>query len=181
MNAGIPGVGIGGVYYMLLIAWMPVRELRQILRGRGDRRRWRLIGVQAALLAAIMAALTAEWWALARLPAILADALQVAGLDGAAASAGDGPGAAVAAVRLEYLAPAVVAAPFAIVGAILASLRLLRLYVHRAPPAVPPATAETAGPDHPVSDQPLGNLAFASAAYAAGLGRTGDVARTPDR
>lgn len=180
MKVGLPGVGIGGVYYMLLVAWMPVRELRQVLRGRGDRRRWHLIGVQAALLAAIMAALTAEWWALARLPALLADAAPVAGSAMQALSAGDGPGAAAAAaaVRLEYLAPTVVAAPFAIVGAILAGLRLLRLHVHRAPPAVPPATAETAGPDRPAPDQALGTLAFA---YAGGPGGTGGVARTPDR
>lgn len=185
MKVGLPGVGIGGVYYMLLVAWMPVRELRRMLQGRGDPRCWRLIGVQTALVAAILAALASEWWVLARLPALLADAAPVAGPAMQALSAVDGPGAAATAMRLEYLAPTVVMVPFAIVAAILAGLRLLRLLVHRATPAALPiaplAATGTVGPDRSVPDQALGNLVFAPAAYAAGLGRAGDVARTPDR
>jgi len=48
MNVGLPGTGIGGAYYMLLVLFMPVRAARQVLRC-GRPARWVLVARQSAL------------------------------------------------------------------------------------------------------------------------------------
>ncbi len=142
MKVGLPGVGIGGVFYILLVAMMPLRELWLTLRGRSNRRRWRLVALQTSLAAAIVLALGAEWWALARLPELLTETVEAAGhATGlpsliAASATPDEPGA----VRLEYLAPSLAVVPFAIIGFLVGSLHALRLLVRR-PPARPAAVA----------------------------------------
>lgn len=55
-NAGLPGTGIGGLFYLLLALWMPVAELHATLRGRSSRDRWRQVGTQFALACGIIAA-----------------------------------------------------------------------------------------------------------------------------
>ena len=40
-NAGLPGTGLGGLFYLLLAFWMPFAELPRTLRGRSSRARWR--------------------------------------------------------------------------------------------------------------------------------------------
>ena len=66
MTAGIPGTGIGGLYYVLLALWLPFREIGLILRGRSDRARWRTIAKQSSLAWGILAALWGEAWLLKR-------------------------------------------------------------------------------------------------------------------
>ena len=51
MTAGIPGAGIGGIFYLLSALLMPVREGWRVLHGRGT---WR--GAREALLQATIAA-----------------------------------------------------------------------------------------------------------------------------
>ena len=66
MTAGIPGTGIGGLYYVLLALWMPFREIGLTLRGRGDRARWRRIARQSFMACGILAVLWGEAWLLKR-------------------------------------------------------------------------------------------------------------------
>jgi hypothetical protein len=57
-NAGLPGTGLGGLFYVLLAVWMPVAELNATLRGRSSRARWRQVGTQFALACGIIAAVS---------------------------------------------------------------------------------------------------------------------------
>jgi hypothetical protein len=57
-NAGLPGTGLGGLFYLLLAFWMPVAELPKTLRGQSSRARWRRIGTQFALACGIVAAVS---------------------------------------------------------------------------------------------------------------------------
>jgi len=55
-NAGLPGTGLGGLFYVLLALWMPVAELRATLRGRSSRDRWRQVAAQFVLACGIVVA-----------------------------------------------------------------------------------------------------------------------------
>jgi hypothetical protein len=55
-NAGLPGTGLGGLFYVLLALWMPVAELHATVQGSSSRASWRLVGTQFALACTIVAA-----------------------------------------------------------------------------------------------------------------------------
>ncbi len=55
MIAGIPGIGIGGIFYFLCVAFMPFKELGNTIRGKTSKYRWNMVAQQAALLCGIMA------------------------------------------------------------------------------------------------------------------------------
>ena len=57
MTAGLPGVGIGGIFYLVSALMMPVRSLVAVLRGRADEARWPMALRQAALAGGILGAL----------------------------------------------------------------------------------------------------------------------------
>jgi hypothetical protein len=57
MTAGLPGVGIGGIFYLVSALLMPVRSLGAVLRGRADEARWPTALRQAALAGGILGAL----------------------------------------------------------------------------------------------------------------------------
>ena len=42
MVAGIPGTGIGGIFYLLIALWMPIRELYLTVRKQGSSERWHI-------------------------------------------------------------------------------------------------------------------------------------------
>ena len=46
MFAGIPGIGVGTLFYVLMALWMPVRELPRLINGTSSAAQWRLIGQQ---------------------------------------------------------------------------------------------------------------------------------------
>ncbi len=46
MFAGLPGIGVGTLFYVLIALWMPVREIGALVAGRSSLERWRLIGTQ---------------------------------------------------------------------------------------------------------------------------------------
>lgn len=46
MFAGLPGIGVGTLFYILTALWMPVHELGRLAAGRSSAARWRLIAVQ---------------------------------------------------------------------------------------------------------------------------------------
>lgn len=58
-NAGLPGTGLGGLFYILLALWMPLAELYRTARGRSSPARWRQVATQFALACGIVAALVA--------------------------------------------------------------------------------------------------------------------------
>jgi len=43
MFAGLPGIGVGTLYYILIAFWMPVRELPRVIRGTSTLDNWKLI------------------------------------------------------------------------------------------------------------------------------------------
>lgn len=63
MNPGLPGTGIGGLFYILSALWMPVCEVQRRLRGRAPRA-WSVVARQFAIAIGVVAAMTAVFWAL---------------------------------------------------------------------------------------------------------------------
>ena len=43
MTAGLPGIGIGGIFYLVSALMMPLVELKRRLRRRKHKKSWRLI------------------------------------------------------------------------------------------------------------------------------------------
>jgi hypothetical protein len=64
MVAGLPGTGVGGIFYLILAAAMPFVELYRTLRGKGSIRRWGFIALQLTLVVWIFLAVWAEVWCL---------------------------------------------------------------------------------------------------------------------
>ena len=63
MNVGLPGTGLGGLFYLLAALLMPIVELiRTIRSGKANRRRWRMAVSQAALAGGIIAGLWGTAW-----------------------------------------------------------------------------------------------------------------------
>ena len=63
MSPGLPGTGIGGLFYILSALWMPVCELWR--RSRGDAPgRWPVVARQFGIAVGIVASMTAVFWAL---------------------------------------------------------------------------------------------------------------------
>ena len=62
MNVGLPGTGIGGLFYLATALLMPVWELLRAMNGRSSAARWRDVAEQTSLALAILVALwTAAW------------------------------------------------------------------------------------------------------------------------
>jgi hypothetical protein len=55
MTAGLPGVGIGGIFYLLCAFVMPFAELVNTLRGRTTWKRWQMVLTQFGFFCGIMA------------------------------------------------------------------------------------------------------------------------------
>jgi hypothetical protein len=43
MFAGLPGIGVGTLFYILMAFWMPVREIPRVIRGTSTIDNWKLI------------------------------------------------------------------------------------------------------------------------------------------
>ena len=63
MTVGLPGVGLGGIFYLVSALLMPVREAARLGRGGDGSRRW-LVVRQLAMAAAILVAMWATGWLL---------------------------------------------------------------------------------------------------------------------
>jgi cytochrome c biogenesis protein ResB len=64
MVAGMPGTGIGGIFYFLLVVFMPIRELYRAVRGQSSLSRWAFILFHISLVIGILAAMWGTMWAL---------------------------------------------------------------------------------------------------------------------
>ncbi len=118
MTAGLPGTGIGGIFYLASTLVMPFREVSRRLRGRpaGD---WRVVSGQLAIAGGILGAM----WVTGRLLGLaLAAARPIARL-GTSLPPGNVLRIASVALALGTLA------------GVLAGVELLRLWVHRGTPA----------------------------------------------
>ncbi len=62
MNIGLPGTGIGGLFYLLAALSMPIFEIVRTLRGRSSWQRWRLVFRQTGLAAGVISALWLTSW-----------------------------------------------------------------------------------------------------------------------
>ena len=122
--AGLPGTGLGGIFYGLLVVWMAIREVWLSMNGKSDRTRWAKIRWFGALLAGIVLALWAEGWlirSLLRPPPGLGLEDGEAGRD----------------VAVGALTPALVLTPFVILVLLLAGMHLARLLYRREAPTAP--------------------------------------------
>ncbi len=101
MTAGIPGVGLGGLFFVISALLMVVVELYRTVRGRSSVARWRFVGRQAAMALGIIFATVAALWLLEL--AIPGNPLEIRA-DAAGESAGGGYGdrlvATIAAIPL---------------------------------------------------------------------------------
>ena len=68
MFAGLPGIGVGTLFYVLMALWMPVREIPRVFRGTSSLDNWKLILRQlfyaSGIIVTVMAAEKTMLWAL---------------------------------------------------------------------------------------------------------------------
>jgi hypothetical protein len=62
MIAGLPGTGIGGIFYLILAAFMPICEFFRMIQKRTHLRRWCLIALQMGFIFGIISLIWAEMW-----------------------------------------------------------------------------------------------------------------------
>jgi hypothetical protein len=110
--AGLPGTGLGGIFYMLLVIWMGVRETWLLTRGTSSRAQRMEIARFGGLAVCIVSALWLEGW-------LLQEAFTwFPGLS---------PDEGAAGTYLTALAPALTAAPLFILAVLLGGIHVLRL------------------------------------------------------
>ena len=61
-NAGLPGTGLGGFFYILMALIMPFYELYLTLLGRSSWARWKLVIYQLFIAAGILAGVEGAAW-----------------------------------------------------------------------------------------------------------------------
>ncbi len=66
MIAGIPGTGIGGIYYILLALLMPVHEACLTVAGCSSWRRWGVVSLQVIHALGILGSIYGMGWLLAQ-------------------------------------------------------------------------------------------------------------------
>jgi len=122
MTVGLPGTGIGGIFYLLLAVCMPVREFVRTLRGRTNLRRWGFIALQLLLVFGIIAAMWSELWILNQLLIWTWGTLKV-----------NGPLLTVqrAFYQTKFMATASATASFVSLTFVIAGVHILRFLVHR--------------------------------------------------
>ena len=64
MTAGLPGTGIGGIFYLLLAVYMPVCEFFKTLQGKTTLKRWGVVTMQVFFVGGILSAMWGEVWLL---------------------------------------------------------------------------------------------------------------------
>jgi hypothetical protein len=63
MNVGLPGTGIGGLFYLITALLMPVIELVRTFQGQSSLARWRRVGRQTGMAGGIVGCLWATGYA----------------------------------------------------------------------------------------------------------------------
>lgn len=78
MNPGLPGAGVGGLFYILSALWMPVCELWRLRRGDAPAQ-WPLVARQFAIAVGIVASMSGVFWGLDTVFPLKEAAVQAAG------------------------------------------------------------------------------------------------------
>jgi uncharacterized membrane protein len=94
MTGGIPGIGIGALFYVISALLLVVLELYRTIRGRSSLARWRVVGRQAAIAACIILLTVVGLWSLH---------LIVPASSALGTSAGAGPGGPLVAALFTIL------------------------------------------------------------------------------
>ena len=55
MFAGLPGIGVGTLFYVLMAVWMPFREMPRLFAGKSSLAQWQLIARQLFYATGIVA------------------------------------------------------------------------------------------------------------------------------
>jgi hypothetical protein len=76
MTAGIPGAGIGGLYYLISALWMPFKEVQRARKGQSTPASRRLVLRQALIALGIFTSLWGVAWLLSTVIAPLAQFAQ---------------------------------------------------------------------------------------------------------
>lgn len=79
MTAGVPGAGIGGMFYLISALWMPFEEIRRGVHGRSTSASRRTVLRQSSMALGIFASLWGVAWALSIALAPLVHFLQAHG------------------------------------------------------------------------------------------------------
>lgn len=147
MNAGLPGVGIGGLFYLLCALLMPFTELGRTFAGRSSRERWRSVAVQFVMALAMVATVTAVIWGVR---VLFAPTTVVT----TPAAPGSGAGGAVVehVVRVTpHLPIALVLLSYLLLGVVLLAATVLRYAVVGRKPAPRVPTTVAAAVQHTAS------------------------------
>ncbi|HVM35602.1 MAG TPA: hypothetical protein VM784_09675 [Actinomycetota bacterium] len=87
MSAGLPGIGIGGLFFILSALCMPFVEIGRTIRGASSAARWRVVGRQSAMAWAIVFAVERMLWLTKIVPSVVDRAGQAGGVRRAAVAA----------------------------------------------------------------------------------------------
>jgi hypothetical protein len=122
MTVGLPGTGIGGIFYLVLAVYMPIRESVRTLKGRNTVRRWGFISLQLLFVAGVVGAMWGELWVLNRLLIWTWGTLNV-----------NGPLLIMEQTfrQTKFMAIASATASFISLGLVITGMHILRLIVHR--------------------------------------------------
>jgi hypothetical protein len=153
MNAGLPGVGIGGLFYLLCALLMPFVELGRTFAGRSSAERWRSVAVQFVMALAMVATVTAVIWGVRMLFA----PTEVVRTPVGGGAGGSGGAVVEHVVRVTpHLPIALVLLSYLLLGVVLLVATLLRYVVARRPvpvaPLQPVATTHFAPPPVPTAE-----------------------------
>ena len=149
MFAGLPGIGVGTLFYVLMAFWMPIREIERVVRGESSLARWKSIARQlfyaSAIVATVMFAERVLLWLVAESPQPFSPAAVLHQELGARAG--------------ESILAAPIAASLLLLGGVIFAVEALRIIVRlRTPKAAVPgnrdALARKQGPGTTVP-QPL--------------------------
>lgn len=120
MIVGTPGTGIGGLFYLLLAAWMPVRQVWSVVTGRAMPGAWKIVASSVAQGSAMLVALFGEAWVIKNCIAPW--------IDQASSQAGPTAAAKVQlAERMTAVAPAVAVLPLIVLAFVLLAVQVARL------------------------------------------------------
>ena len=61
-NAGLPGTGIGGFFYLMMAFLMPFMELWQTIQGKSSWKRWKLVIRQVIIASGVIGGVEAAGW-----------------------------------------------------------------------------------------------------------------------
>ena len=117
MTPGLPGAGIGGIFYLVAALLSPVCEGVRTIRGKGSRRQWRLVLRHFLLAASILVVLWLTAW--------------TAGLIFTSRVVTQHLGVAADGLQTEVISRKIALSTLTVLALVLASVEVLRLFLSR--------------------------------------------------